>query len=190
MIKTMEEKPESQFLILLGKGDHKSFERLFTIYYPKVKRFILGFVKDEAVAADLTQDIFCKVWLRRETVARAASFGSYLFRMARNRIVDHFEQFVPHEDYTALELRDACPVDELSETESELYAGELSLLIDITVDNMPPQRKRVFIMSRKERLSNDEIAAQLLISKRTVENHLTQALAELRQMIRNLMALF
>lgn len=74
--------------------------------------------------------------------------------------------------------------------EEELYARELSLLIDIAVEKMPPQRRNIFIMSRKDGLSNEEIAQRLNISKRTVENHMTQALAELRKIAYSTLLLF
>ena len=75
-------------------------------------------------------------------------------------------------------------------SEEELYARELSLLIDIAVEKMPPQRRNIFIMSRKDGLSNEEIAQRLNISKRTVENHMTQALAELRKIAYSTLLLF
>ena len=62
---------------------------------------------------------------------------------------------------------------------------ELLLLIQHTVEQMPAQRKRIYEMSRKEGKNNDEIAQLLAINKRTVENHLTQALADIRKMLKH-----
>ena len=70
---------------------------------------------------------------------------------------------------------------ETDDTEERLFAQELQQLIELTVKNMPEQRRRVFEMSRKEGLSNEEIAQKLGISKRTVENHITTALAAIRK---------
>ena len=67
--------------------------------------------------------------------------------------------------------------------EEELYAKELEFLISVAVEKMPPQRKQIYRMSRVDGLSNDEIAARMSISKRTVENHLTLALADIRKII-------
>ncbi len=61
---------------------------------------------------------------------------------------------------------------------------ELSILIDIAIEQMPEQRRRIFKMSRKEGLSNEEISQKLQINKRTVENHVSQALADLREVVR------
>ena len=69
--------------------------------------------------------------------------------------------------------------------EEDIYAKELSLLIDIAIEQMPEQRRRIFKMSRKDGLSNEEISLKLEINKRTVENHITQALADLREILKN-----
>ena len=76
------------------------------------------------------------------------------------------------------------------DTEELLFAQELKGLIDLKVEQMPPQRRQIFRMSRVEGLNNDEIAAHLNISKRTVENHLTAALSDLRRMLKIVLLLF
>ena len=135
----------------------------------------------------MTQDIFYKIWTNRETISKVDSFKAYLFRMARNMIYDYYEHSLIEENYQQKEQRRSTYDDLIEE---ELYARELSLLIDIAVEKMPPQRRNIFIMSRKDGLSNEEIAQRLNISKRTVETHLTQALAELRKIAYSTLLLF
>lgn len=173
---------ESDYLRRLGNGDHLAFEGLFVLYYPKVKNFLKGFIKDAELASDMAQDIFFKVWINRKEISGVVSFRGYLFRMARNMVYDYFEHCAVQERHNLKESEVTGSLC-LDIVEEEIYAKELSLLIDIAVDKMPSQRKKIFIMSRKEGLSNDEIAARLEISKRTVENHLTQALSDLRKVI-------
>ena len=72
---------------------------------------------------------------------------------------------------------------DLYEIESELNAKELELIIAIAVERMPSQRRKIYQMSREQGLSNENIARELNISKRTVENHLTQALADIRKIL-------
>ena len=98
-------------------------------------------------------------------------------------LYDYFEHQQIVENYQLKQQKQSPIFEDL--IEEELYAKELSLLIDLTIEKMPPQRRLIFIMSRKEGLNNDEIALKLNINKRTVENHLTQALADLRRVIFN-----
>lgn len=178
---------ESKYLEELGKGDHKAFDMLYIQYSPRLKHFLTGFIKNRDEASDMTQDIFYKIWTNRETISKVDSFKAYLFRMARNMIYDYYEHSLIEENYQQKEQRRSTYDDLIEE---ELYARELSLLIDIAVEKMPPQRRNIFIMSRKDGLSNEEIAQRLNISKRTVENHMTQALAELRKIAYSTLLLF
>jgi RNA polymerase sigma-70 factor (ECF subfamily) len=97
-------------------------------------------------------------------------------------VYDYFEHSLVRDTYEKRQLENP-PQMEL--IEENIYAKELEMLIDIAIEQMPKQRKRVYKMSRKEGLTNDEIAERLQINKRTVENHLSQALSELRKLIRN-----
>lgn len=171
---------EARYLKELGNGNHKAFDALYIQYSPKVKHFLSGFIKNQDEARDMTQEIFYKIWINRETLSKVESFKAYLFRIARNMIYDYYEHNQVKESYQRKQ-QDEKAYDDL--IEEEFYAKELSLLIDIAVEKMPAQRRKIFIMSRREGLSNDEIAQRLDISKRTVENHLTQALSDLRKII-------
>lgn len=179
---TMRVDRESEYMEKLGLGDHKSFDALFMLYHPKVKNFLQGFIKDEEEACDMAQDIFFKVWINRESISKVNSLKAYLYRMARNMIYDHYEHSLVKESYEQkLQLSTREYTDLVEE---DLYAKELSILIDIAIEQMPEQRRRIFKMSRKEGLSNEEISIKLEINKRTVENHITQALADLREVLK------
>lgn len=178
---------ESKYLKELGEGDRDAFDVLYVQYSPRVKTFLAGFVKDKDEASDMTQDIFFKIWTNRKVISKVDSFKSYLFRMARNMIYDYYEHNLVKETYSQKQLEKS-PYTEI--IEEELYAKELALLIDIAVEKMPQQRRTIFMMSRKEGLSNEEIAQRLNINKRTVENHITQALSELRKIVYTIIILF
>ena len=111
---------------------------------------------------------------------RRPFFSSYLFQMARFTVYDYFDHLAVSEKYTNEFLLEAS----ISQSEEEaLFARELQSIISRTVEQMSPQRKLIYQMSREQGLSNDEIATRLNISKRTVENHLTAALAILRKVL-------
>jgi RNA polymerase sigma-70 factor (ECF subfamily) len=179
---------DKNYIRKLGESDPNAFDMLFMTYHPLVKRFLMGFIKNEEDVQDMAQDIFCHVWEHRVTIAKVDSFKAYLFRMARNAVYNYFKLNAIREEHLQQYQREAILTDDLQE--KQLYAEELGLLFDIAIDNMPPQRKQIFKMSRKEGLSNEEISKRLNISKRTVENHITQALANLRKVLNVIIPFF
>jgi len=176
----MESHTEKQYLNGLQNGDKKAFSALYMFYYPKMKFYLTRFLKDENEASDMAQDIFCKIWENREYCSNINNFNAYIYSMARNAVYNYFEHNLIKENYASKFQAGALYNDII---EGELYAMELGLLIDITIEKMPEQRRRIFKMSRKDGLTNEEISNQLCINKRTVENHVTLALTDLRKVI-------
>lgn len=180
-------KKEDQYVKALSKGDSKAFELLFLRHQPRLVAFYAGFVHDDEVARDMAQDLFFNLWTNRERLSAVRSFSSYLYQMARNALYNYYDHSLVCEKYDAEQLFRPLAVEN---TEELLFANELQALIDLKVEQMPPQRRLVFRMSRVEGLNNDEIASNLNISKRTVENHLTAALSDLRRMLKMALLLF
>lgn len=163
-----------------SRGSHTAFRELFMQYYPKVRYFIVGLIKSEDEAEDLTQDVFLKLWTNRERFAEVHTFGSYLYVLAKHTTFSYIESRQLHQ--TGMDKQ---PSEEEPGTtpHEELVAKDLQLLIDLVVDSMPAQRRMVFRLSREVGLSNAEIAEKLQVTKKTVENHLNLALKELRNTV-------
>ncbi len=162
----------------IASGDHHAFQGMFMEYFPKMKYFIMHIVKSESIAEELSQDIFMKVWINRDFLPNLRSLNAYLYKMARNAALNYLDhKYV--EDTFILNFQSA-PVEDLND---ELDARELELLIQLTIDRMPEQRRKVYVMNRVEHLKNDEIATLLSLSKKTVENHLNLALKEIRKVL-------
>lgn len=157
-------------------GDEDAFRTLFYRWYPKVRGFIGCLVKDAAVAEDLTQDIFLRIWKDRDMLGNIASIESYMYRMARNMSLNWLKHRKVETGYAPLWETgyDNAP-------DSIVAEKEMRLLVDLVVGGMPEQRRRVFEMSRYFNIRNSEIAEKLNISKKTVENHLNLALREIRE---------
>lgn len=171
---------ESHIISRMISGDINAFKLLFDRYYPQVRFFTLGIVKDTFVADDIAQNVFIKVWTKRELIDSGRKFNSYLYSITKNEITDYFRSLVISESLdNALYLKDNDHTDEMIESAYDL--SHIKELVMTEVENMPPQRRTVFIMSRLQGLSNDEIATKLDISKRTVERHLNMALHLLRE---------
>jgi RNA polymerase sigma-70 factor (ECF subfamily) len=160
----------------LATGSHDVYKALFLMYFPKVKYFITHLVKSEAIAEELAQDVFLKVWEYRERMRDVQSFNAYIYRMAKNEALNYLEHKYVNDTYLEQYRSEAV----LSE-ESDWEAREIELIEQLIVSRMPPQRKKVYEMSRMQGISHAEIATHLGISKKTVENHLNLALKELRK---------
>lgn len=164
----------------LQQGSHTAFEEVFVAYFAKVKHFILQLVRSESEAEELAQDVFVRLWTSHEAIRSDKSFDSYLFTMAHHAAYNYLKHQVVRENHQA----SAVPTEFATTPEELLYAKEISLLIEMTVNQMPEQRGRIFHLSRTEGLTNEEIARELQITKKTVENQLSLALKELRAVIR------
>ena len=154
-----------------SQGSHIAFKALFMRYYPKVRSFIMGLVKSESEAEDLTQEVFLKLWTHREKFCEVEVFGTYLYVLTKNTKQNKTKQNKQTE--WVEESTDTTPYE-------ELVAKDLQLLIDMVVENMPPQRQMIFRLNREAGLTNAEIAEKLQISKKPGENHLNLALKELK----------
>lgn len=163
----------------LRDGDHKSFEAVFIAYYSKTKTFINGYIKSEADAEELAQDLFVNLWINRHAIDISKSFNAYLHTIARNTALN----FLKHKYIQAAYVSNLEKIENVPSSEEELIAKELGLLIDDIVEKMPPQRKQIYILSKNKGLSNTEIAEQLRTTKRTVESQLNLALKEIRKAI-------
>lgn len=171
---------DPQVIKRLSDGDQGAFRVVFEHYYPRVSEFIRRIVKSESLAEDITQDIFVKIWERREIFGvEVQQFGKYIYVMSRNAAINALRRTgrVAPLSNESLSKSDNVSIEE------SYYAQEKELIIRLAVCQMPEQRRRIFEMSRYMGLDNQTIATTLNLSKKTVENHLTLALKTLRSIL-------
>lgn len=164
-------------LAALSQGDEEAFDAVFRNYYPKIKFFATRLCGDEAEGENIAQDLFMQLWIRRDRLTDIQHLENYIYTMAKRA---SFEQI--RRSLRRRRVRLDTPAEASDDAlDDELHCKELMERIRQEVERMPKQRRRIFLMSRYEGLTNEQIAQELGLSKRTVETHITLALQQLRQ---------
>jgi RNA polymerase sigma-70 factor (ECF subfamily) len=139
-------------------------------------RFALGYLKSEAEAEELVQEVFTKIWEKRADLKKELSFKSFLFTIAFNIIRKHFRTKAHLFEY----FKTGFFSEPDMQTSQKITYDSLYQYITELVNQLPERRKEIFLKSRFEGLSIKEIAEKLKISHKTVENQLTDALKFIR----------
>ena len=175
---------DSRLLNLMQRGDTDALGVLYVRYSAQVRNFAMGFLQNEGDADDVTHDVFVNLWQQRDEISDIESLKAYLFTMTRNAIFSIFRHRRIAETYMAAAIYKS--EEASSETEEKITTTDLLELVQLTIDSMPEQRRRIFTMNRFDHLTYDEIAGALGISRKTVEYHMSQALARLRKISRHI----
>ncbi len=160
------------------------FQAFFNKNFPKVKTFAQQLLKSEEDAEDIAQDIFVKLWENPDLWMSREKLDSYLYTVVRNHIYNFLKHKSVELDYLemAAEKMRIAELD-LPKPDDELRLHELELLVQMTLERMPEQRRRVFSMSRKDGMTAQEIALKLNVSVRTVEQHIYKAIQDLKKIV-------
>lgn len=164
-------------LAALSQGDEEAFDAVFRNYYPKIKFFATRLCDDEAEGENIAQDLFMQLWIRRDRLTDIQHLENYIYTMAKRASFEQIRRSLRRQ-----RVRLDTPAEASDDAlDDELHCKELMARIRQEVERMPKQRRRIFLMSRYEGLTNEQIAQELGLSKRTVETHITLALQQLRQ---------
>ena len=163
----------------LKKGDLYAYDTLYRKYSSKLLYFTLGYVKVMEDAEEIVQEVFLILWKNHKQLDEDLSFNSYLFTVTYNAIRKNFRKQGREKKYLDNYLLDFDEKDVNTLTQIE-YKDLIKEVKDI-VETFPERRKKIFRLSREQHLTNQEIAEKLNISKKTVENNITEALRILRE---------
>ncbi|MDA3944278.1 MAG: RNA polymerase sigma-70 factor [Bacteroidetes bacterium] len=171
----------------LKAGSRKDFDEIFRRYYAELVNFCMRYVVDQDMASEIVQDMFVKLWIRRDDLLVNSSLKSYLYRATQNhalnylnqqKIQDKYKSYIGFQTLNGVES----PLDKLQESDLEKE-------IKRAVLDLPEKRRMVFEMSRHDGLKNKQIAEKLNISVKTVENQMTKALEQLRKSLKQFLPL-
>lgn len=174
------EKEIKEIVLLVAQSDRTAFTLLYDYYWQSVYKTACRYLKSTALAEDLVQEVFMSIWLKRQELIYIKNLDNYFFIVARNKILSalrnkQFRLTIVSQE-AAFEIPElACTTDTSKETE---------ILIDKAVARLPPQQKKVFLLTRRNGLSHAEIAEILNINARTVNNHITRALGFIQQFLK------
>ncbi|GET25340.1 RNA polymerase sigma-70 factor [Prolixibacter sp. NT017] len=154
------------------------FEILFKKHYSILCAYAYGFVTDYSLSEDIVQEVFFKLWTDKKRITIATSVKAYLYQMVRNTALNYLKHKNVIRHY---EIANKDEINYVGESLDELLIGkELNAKIQAAIEKLPPERRKVFLLSRMDGLKYKEIAEKLEISIKTVENQMGKALSSLR----------
>ena len=162
---------------LLTDNSDQAIEILFRDYFPYLCTIVYKFIPNSQVAEDLAQDIFFDLWKRKDKVQFTGSIKAYLRRSAINKSMNYLRDQKPEAFSESPEQEVYTPV----QIDPSLADRELQQQIDLAIDQLPERCRIIFVLSRFDDLTYNEIGHLLDISPKTVENQIVKALKLLRQ---------
>ena len=178
--------PEKELLRLIIEDDEHFMELLFKLYYSRLCTYATTFIKVPDLAEEIVQETFIHFWENRKLINIDVSFKAYIFRSVHNNCINYLKK------NNVLRQQNKLMSDEIiyhntvallnfnSEIIDTLVSEELETKLNVALDDLPPQARKIFIMNRFDRLSYNEIATGLNISVNTVKTQMKRTIKKLR----------
>ncbi|MGV8095757.1 MAG: RNA polymerase sigma factor [Mangrovibacterium sp.] len=170
---------EKSLIAALRKSDAGAFDKIFSIYDRRLYYFALGYLKSKDEAEEVVQEVFYKIWKNRESLNPDLSFKAYIFKIAYNHIQELFLKLAQGRNYLNEIINSS--VDFTTDMDDRINYQSLLDLVDRLIERLPDRQREIFIMRKKENKPLKDIAAELGISPKTVENHMTEAMKKLKE---------
>lgn len=174
--------PDERLLLeRVAAGDEKAFAVVVERYWKNIYGQALTYVKSTHQAQDIVQEVFIKIWEKRQSLDRIERFDSFLFIVARNHIISELRKKI------ALPLeRDMLEMvrEEGALPDKQLSLKQLQQHLAMAITHLPPQQKVAYLLSRDENLSFEAIAQRMGLSRETIKKHICRALNSIRTYIR------
>ncbi len=173
---------EQTLLTALAQGDESALRQIFDRYYNGLLGAVFRIVPDEDTCQDLVQEVFVELWRKRADLDIHTSLQAYLRRAAVNRALNHLKtqrrvQLQESDDWATTVDTSPSDIRQLEKQEN------LEAALHKAIELLPEKCRLVFSLSRFEHMSHREIAAQLDISVKTIENQITKAMKLLREVL-------
>lgn len=173
---------EKDILQKVAQGDQQAFTLLFDLYYQNLGTYIYKVTESRELTEEIVQDVFIKIWEKRQILGDIDNFSAFLFVLSKNKTLDYLRKIAKERTRKLSLLKE---MDEESYVIDDLSPiDEYSLIIEQTVAKLPQQQQKVYHLSRHEKLKYEEIAQRMGISKETVKKHMQLALTFLKQHVK------
>lgn len=169
---------EKHLFNLVASGNEKAFETLFNLFISRLNPFIIKLTRSELAAQEVIQETFIRVWLNRDKLDTIDNPGGWLYKVASNECYTWLRKSALNDKFSQAITSEPAPGNT---THEWLDVKELNRLVDKAVDQLPPQRKKIYQLSRNQGKTIPEIADQLQLSPNTVKNALVLSLKSIRE---------
>lgn len=168
----------------LAGDDKKALDEIYNYYYPRLYAFAKKFLKVEDDINDILQEVFIKLWENRKSIKNVETFNGWIFTITKNALISYFREKTK---FIAFESK----VKEMATSEGyfiddSVEYKDIKEKVEQLIEKLPEKRKLIFKLSREKGLSHKEIAVQLDISAKTVEDHIMHAIRFLREHLKPL----
>lgn len=179
---------ENELLARVAEGDKHAFGVLFEERQQLIFNIAYKLTKSRTNSREIVQDVFLKIWNRREDLPALDNFGAYINRMARNQSIDAL-RLIAREALRTVELQE----DQLTkgdfQTEEALQFQETGRILHRALESLSPQQRKVYQLCHEQGLKYEEAAKALGLSPGTVHTHMKQALKNIRAYLKQMDAL-
>lgn len=177
---------DEQLLRAVAMGNAEALEQLYVRYWQHLFTAAYNVLKNKAICEDIVQEAFLQLWQRRETLDIQTTLQAYLFSVIRYSVFKHIKKEQTHSQvfqHLPERLQSITPEDIVVEK-------NIRSQLAIIVNSLPEKCREIYLLSREEQLTHNEIASRLNISTKTVENHITIALKKIRFGMARMTSLF
>lgn len=167
----------------LANDDQLAYRQLFSQFYAKLSRFVMGFTKNKELTEEIVSDVFINVWRRRKNIEEIKNLKLYLYVSAKNITFNYLKK-LHRENLTDLDAVEIEPEDPFADPGAALITREMNLKLKAAINDLPPRCKLIFTLIKEDGLSYKQTAQLLNISESTVENQVSIALKKISGAIR------
>lgn len=175
-------KDDSEALLKLADGNLDAYRFLFDHHFTDLCNFLLIYLHSKELAEDIALEIFTFIWEKRQTLQIKATFKSFLFSAAKNKAITLYRK-ENQKMFTSIDTNELAIPNDLT-SQFTMENKELRDLINEAILRLPEKSRQVYQLAWEENLSYNEIAVQLGLSPKTIENHVGIALRKLRESLK------